>query len=77
MTESAGTFTIANHVFTCFLPTSDEDEQVWTITVTKDGQEVRRETLPLLYRPIFGPDVADCAFRDERIEQIIKELGLE
>ena len=76
MPDPDGTFTLADHIFTCFLPSSDDEESVWTITVTKDGRELRRETLPLLYRPIFGPDIEDCAVLDERIEEIIKELGL-
>ncbi len=75
--EPLGTFTLADHVFTCFLPRSDNDPRVWTVIVTKDGREVRREEIPLAYRPIFGPDVSDVATRDARVEEIIKELGLQ
>lgn len=75
--EPVGTFTLAGHVFACFLPNSDSDLQVWTITVTKAGQEVHREEIPLTHRPIFGPDVSDIDTRDARIEEIIKELGLD
>jgi len=75
--ESAGSFELSGHTFTCYLPSSDAEPQEWTIIVTRDGETVRRETIPLLYRPIFGPDVGDCAARDYRVEQIIKELGLE
>ncbi len=72
-----GTFTLADHTFARFLPDSSTDDQVWTIVVTTDGQEIRRDTIPLLYRPTFGPDVSDMAACDERVEEIIKDLGLE
>jgi hypothetical protein len=75
--EEAGTFDLADHTFTCYLPSSDAEDQVWTIIVTKHGETVRRETIPLMYRPVWGPDVGDCAARDARVEEIIKELGLE
>jgi hypothetical protein len=76
-TEPYGTFTIAGHIFACYLPDTSRDPQVWTIVVTKDGQEIRRETIPLNHEPRFGPDFEDVAYRDTRIEDIIKELGLE
>ncbi len=75
MTSSS--FTLAGHVFTAELPASSADPQVWTITVAKGDVIVRTETIPLMYRPVFGPDVGDVASRDARIEEIIKELGLE
>ncbi len=75
--EEIGAFVLADHHFACFLPDGPDEPQVWTIVVTKDGREVRRETVPLMYEPRFGPDVGDCAARDERVEEIIKELGLE
>ena len=72
-----GEFDIADHHFTAALPGSDTDDQVWTIVVTKLGEEVRRETIPLNYRPTYGPDVSDVDALNERIEEIVKELGLE
>ncbi len=77
VSEPYGTFTLAGHAFACYLPDGPSDPQVWTIVVSEDGKEVRRETIPLLYEPRFGPDVGDVAARDARIEEIIKEFGLE
>ena len=77
MADSAGIFPLADHVFECFLPVSPADPQVWTITVTKDGWEIRREIVPLMYEPRFGPGIGDCATRDARTEETIKELGLD
>jgi len=72
-----GEFDLSGYHFACYLPRSDEDEQVWTIVITQGDKEVRREKIPLSYRPIFGPDISDMAERDARIEEIIKEMGLE
>jgi hypothetical protein len=75
--ERIGTFTIADHEFACYLPSSNKEPQVWTIIVSKADRELLRDTVPLLHEPIFGPDVDDVSARDERVEEIIKELGLE
>jgi len=72
-----GEFDIGEHHFTASLPDSDTESQDWTIVVTKHGEEVRRETIPLTYRPRFGPDVGDVGELNGRIEEIIKELGIE
>lgn len=72
-----GTFSLNDHTFTCRLPASFEEPQVWTILVEKTGEMVRHETIPLDYPSIWGPDVSDVARLNERIEAIIKELGLE
>jgi len=77
MTTSYGTFTIKDHLFTSLMPSSDAEPRQWTIVVTRGDEEVRRETLEMLYAPVFGADVGDVAALNERVEAIIKELGLE
>lgn len=72
-----GAFELSGYHFACYLPTSSTDEHVWTITVTKEDVEIRRDTIRLLHAPVFGPDVEDVVARDARIEEIIKEMGLE
>jgi hypothetical protein len=72
-----GTFTLNGYVFTRFLPSSANERCEWLITVTRDGTEVRRETVSIVYAPIFGPDVEDVARCDARVEEIIKDMGLE
>jgi hypothetical protein len=72
-----GSFTLNGYTFTRFLPTSANEPCEWRITITKDGDEVRCETVPIMYPPRFGPDVADVAQCDARVEEIIKEMGLE
>lgn len=70
-------FELSGHVFIAYLPSNDQEPQHFTISVLKDGTEIRRETVPLLYRPVFGPDVGDVAALNAKVEQIIAELGLE
>jgi hypothetical protein len=74
-----GRFGLAGHLFVAFLPNSDQEPLEFTLVVTKtdDGTEVRREHIPLNYAPIFGPDAGDVAMLNERVEAIIRELGLE
>jgi hypothetical protein len=70
-------FELGGHLFVAFLPSSDDEDQVFTLVVSKDGRELRREAIPLLHRPIFGPDAGDVAALNARVEAVIRELGLE
>jgi hypothetical protein len=70
-----GEFDLAGHHFSAHLPGGPPD--VWTIIVTRDDEEVRRETVSMMHAPRFGPDQEDVARLDRRIEEIIRELGLE
>jgi hypothetical protein len=69
-------FELAGHVFTASLPDSDAEAQIFAIRVLRGDVEIRNEAIPLLYPPVFGPDVSDVRALDERVEEIIKELGL-
>ena len=70
-------FELKGHTFIAYLPSDDTEEQVFTISVLKDGTELHRETVALFHRPIFGPDVEDVATLNEKVEEIIADLGLE
>lgn len=72
-----GEFELAGHRFVAFGPESDADPREWQIVVSKDGEEVLREKVPMLYAPRFGVDVEDAAARDAAVERIIKKLELE
>jgi hypothetical protein len=72
-----GVFDLSGYHFACYLPASDDDEQVWTIIVTQGDKEIRRDTVKLTHAPRFGPAMDDIAARDIRVEEIIKEMGLE
>lgn len=69
-------FELGGHVFVAYLPSAASEAPTFTLSVLKSGTEIRRETLPLLYPPIFGPDAEDVARLDDRVEAVIKELGL-
>lgn len=75
--EPWGTAPVNEHVISCYLPVNDEVPQVWTVLVEKAGAVVHREIIPLYHRPIFGPDVDDVTILNDRVEEMIKELGLE
>lgn len=70
-------FGLAGHLFQATMPDSPGEPQEWTISVEKDGQLVRRDTLPMIYAPRFGADAGDVQALNERVEQIIAEMGLE
>lgn len=75
--EEWSRFELTGHTFIASLPANDQEAQVFTISVLKDGTEIRRETVPLLYRPIYGPDAGDVVTLNVKVEEIIAELGLE
>ena len=58
------------------LPDGAADEQVFTIRILRGAAEIRSETVPLFHPPLFGPDGDDVAALQERVEEIIRELGL-
>lgn len=70
-------FELKGHTFVAYLPSDDTEESVFSISVLKDGAELRREKIALFHRPIFGPDVEDVAMLNEKVEEIIADLGLE
>ena len=72
-----GEFDLAGHHFACYLPTSSAGPVAWTVLITLEGVEIRRETIPMFYAPTFGPDAGDVAAMNARVEEIIGELGLE
>jgi hypothetical protein len=69
-------FELGGHTFIASLPDGAADEQVFTIRILRGAAEIRTETVPLFHPPLFGPDGDDVAALQERVEQIIRELGL-
>jgi hypothetical protein len=69
-------FELGGYTFTASLPDSAADAQVFAICVMRGDTVIRSETVPLIHQPIFGPDVGDVAALNERVEEIITELGL-
>ncbi|MCI0431768.1 MAG: hypothetical protein L0210_14655 [Rhodospirillales bacterium] len=70
-------FELKAHTFIAYLPSDGKEESVFTVAVLKDSAEIRREKIELFHRPIFGPDVDDVARLNEKVEEIIADLGLE
>jgi hypothetical protein len=62
--------------FIASLPDSAAEAQVFAICVMRGDRVIRSETVPLIHQPIFGPDVGDVAALEERVEEIVTELGL-
>lgn len=53
-----GEFDLKDHHF--HSEYGDQDGRpCWFLTVTRDQEVVRREEIPMLHRPTFGPDVDD------------------
>jgi hypothetical protein len=72
-----GEFFLGGYRFQALMPSGDDEPRQWAIVVAHDGKEVRRETLPMLYPPRFGVDMSDLSALNQRIEEIIAEMGLE
>jgi len=62
--------------FIASLPDSAAEAQVFAICVMRGDRVIRSETVPRIHQPIFGPDVGDIAALEERVDEIITELGL-
>lgn len=72
-----GEFDLDGHHFQVLWPENSSEPTEWTIIVTRDAVEVRRETLRMTYAPRFGADVGDVNALNARVEEIIQELGLQ
>lgn len=77
MPSEYASFRLAGHHFLAMMPSNSTEPRVWTLVIVKGPDEIRREEIPMLYEPRFGPDVGDVRDLNDRIEAIIKELGLE
>lgn len=71
-----GIFSLAGHDFASYMPSRASQPQEWTLTISKDGEIVRQQYLPMDYEPRFGPDVSDVQRLNECVEVIISELML-
>lgn len=56
------------------LPSSSEDPMEWELTAYKDGSVVKELRIPLLYPPVFGPDVEDIAELEAKTDELMKQL---
>lgn len=72
-----GAFDLNNYKFTAEFPSTDEENLEWKITIKKDDKVVHEHVVPMIYKPIFGPDVGDVEALNAFIEKIIKDLGIE
>ena len=69
-------FELGGDTLIASLRDSAAEAQVFAICVTRGDRVIRSETVPLIHQPIFGPDVGDVAALEERVDEIITELGL-
>lgn len=72
-------FELGGYRFVAFLPDSGADTMSWTIVITDISgakRPGREEHVTLTHAPRFGPDVDDVAQLEERVEQLILELGI-
>lgn len=73
-----GEFQLSGHRFISLGPDNDTDPLQWEIVViASNGDEVRRVIVPMIHPPTFGVDVEDFDARDDAVEKIIRELGLQ
>lgn len=73
-----GEFEEAGYRVRSYMPDSYNEPIEWYVKVTKqeNGQEitVKELRIPMLYAPIFGPDIGDVANLEQETDTLIKEL---
>ncbi len=62
--------------FVTSLPAGAAEAQVFAIRVLRGDVEIRRETIALHHPPVFGADPDDVQALNQRIDEIMSELGL-
>lgn len=75
-TMMTGQFDLEDWHFEKFEPGSDSEPREVHIVAT-NGTQTRRWTVPLFHPNIFGLDVEDAESVNAKVEEAIKELGLE
>lgn len=76
-TDLYGKFDISEGVMFAYGPAGPDEERCWKVVFEKNGEEVHSDKLEMFFEPIFGYDAGDVAYLNQRIEELIKEWGLE
>lgn len=69
-----GSFKEREYKVEAYLPSSDNDHLEWIIRAYKKNKLVREIKVPIIHRPIFGPDIEDVATLEEKTEEFINSL---
>lgn len=73
-----GDFDLEGYHFNAEYGDNQQGHPHWFLTVSDQKGGARRcLEIPMVYTPTFGPDVDDVATLNEKVENVIKELGLE
>lgn len=70
-----GSFQLGDAKVSAYMPDSEPD--IWTVIIERPDENTVRETLPMDYAPIFGPDASDIYKLNEFIEELIVKYNLE
>jgi hypothetical protein len=72
-----GQFSENGYKVEAYMPRTSAQPRQWTIKVYNEGDDeaLRIETVPMLYEPVFGPDVEDKAALEERVDSLMRELA--
>ena len=70
-----GSFEESGYKITAFMPSGDHEPREWYVTFENEGLAAKELRIPMLYAPIFGPDVADVAELEEKVDAMLKDLG--
>jgi len=71
--ELYGIVNIAGYKIEAFLPTGCEPEQ-WYIRISRNGDDIFEEHLPMMHESCTGIDHADLKILDMRIAEILAGL---
>ncbi len=70
-----GSFQLDDAKVSAYMPDSEPD--IWTVIIERPNENAIRETLPMDYAPIFGPDASDINKLNQFIEELIVKYKLE
>jgi hypothetical protein len=70
-------FEVDGHVFKAWQPANDDADRMMVVEVFKDDKLIRTEHIQMFHENRYGVDVEDVQSMNERVETVIKEMGLE
>jgi hypothetical protein len=69
-----GDFDYHGYKITSYMPSNTDEELVWTIQATKEGEVIKELKVKMNYRPAYGPDMSDVERLNEETEIFIESL---
>ncbi|MEK6857861.1 MAG: hypothetical protein AABX39_04710 [Nanoarchaeota archaeon] len=67
-----GSFEEKGYTIEAYMTSSGQSE--WYVKAIKDNKVVKEIRIPMMYTPVFGPDVSDVSELEQKTDELLKEL---